>query len=114
MADVEIKRGRAYAFFRWSVILLPAFLFLCALVLPFLPGTFSDSAKPWYHDLTAPLLLAALFYSYPVTFLCTRLVSDDMFFSPGFFLVLAVYSAIWALLLRSIFRFCETRARNRG
>ena len=89
---------------RWFVIALPAFLFGCALVLPFIPGAmglFSDSAGPWYQSVTAALFAAALFYSYPVTFLCTRLVSDDMFFSPGYFLVLAVYTAAWTFALRS-------------
>jgi hypothetical protein len=106
---------RAARIFRWLVILLPAFLFVCTLVLPFLPGTFTDSGKPWYHDFTEPLFLEALFYSYPVTFLCTRLVSDDMFFSPGYFLVLAAYTTAWAFLLRSIFRFFERRAnKTRG
>jgi hypothetical protein len=98
--------------FRWFVIALPAFLFSCALVLPFIPGAtglFSDGAGPRYQSVTAPLFAAALVYSYPVTFLCTRLVSDDMFFSPGYFLVLAFYTAAWMFLLRSIFRFCERR-----
>ena len=103
--------------FRWLVIALPAFLFGCALVLPFIPeatGLFSDSAGPWYQPVTAPLFLAALLYSFPVTFLCTRLVSDDMFFSPGYFLVLATYTAAWMFLLRSIFRFFERRAKKAG
>ena len=103
---------------RWFLIALPAFLFLCALTLPFIPGAtgmFSDSAGPWYQPVTAPLFLAALFYSYPVTFLCTRLVSDDMFFSPGFYLVLAIYTALWMFLFRSLFRFFERRAnKTRG
>jgi hypothetical protein len=103
--------------FRRLVIALPAFLFGCALVLPFIPGAmglFSDSAGPWYQSVTSSLFLAALFYSYPVTFLCTRLVSDDMFFSPGYYLVLAVYTAAWIFLLRSIFRFFERRAKTAG
>lgn len=99
------------------VITLPAFLFGCALILPFVPGAtglFSDSAGPWYQAVTAPLFFSALFYSYPVTFLCTRLVSDDMFFSPGYYLVLALYTAAWMFLLRSIFRFFKRRARTAG
>ena len=99
--------------FRWLVIALPAFLFGCALVLPFIPeatGLFSDSAGPWYQSATAPLFFAGLFYSYPVTFLCTRLVSDDMFFSPGYYVVLAIYSLILVLLLRALFSFFDRRA----
>lgn len=102
---------------RWFVIGLPPFLFLCALIIPFIPGAmgmFSDSAGPWYQPVTAPLFLAALVYSYPVTLLCTRLVSDDMFLSPGFFAMLAIYTALWMLLLRSIFRFFERRAKKAG
>lgn len=101
---------RLYRFLRWSVILLPAFLFVCALVLPFIPGAmglFSDSAGPWYQPITAPLFLAALLHSYPVTLLCTRLVSDNMFFSPSYYVVLALYSLVWVLLLRGIFLFFE-------
>ena len=100
---------------RRCLISLPAFLFLCALILPWIPGAtglFSDSAGPWYQPLTSPLFLAALIYSYPVTFVCTRLVSDDMFFSPGYYLVLAVYTAAWMFLLGSIFRFFERRAQK--
>ena len=108
-----MKRGGRII--RWLVIAVPAFLFCCALVLPFLPeatGLFSDSAGPWYQPVTAALFLAVLFYSYPVTFLCTRLVSDDMFFSPGFFVVLALYTALWMFLVRSAFRFFEQRAKK--
>jgi hypothetical protein len=100
---------------RRLVIALPIFLFSCALVLPFIPGAmglFSDSPGPWYQSVTAALFAAALFYSYPVTFLCTRLVNDDMFFSPGYFLVLAVYTTAWVFLVRSIFRFFERRAKK--
>jgi hypothetical protein len=95
------------------VILLPAFLFLCALILPQIPGAmglFSDSAGPRYQPVTAPLFLAALLYSYPVTLLCTRLVSDNMFFSPGYYVVLALYSLVWILLLRGVFLFFERPA----
>ena len=95
------------------MILLPAFLFASALVLPFIPGAmglFSDSAGPWYQPITAPLFLAALLYSYPVTLLCTRLVSDNMFFSPGYYVVLALYTLVWVLLLRGVFLFFERRA----
>ena len=108
-----MKRGGRK--FRRLVIALPIFLFLCALALPFLPGAtglFSDSAGPWYQPVTAALFLAALFYSYPVTFLCTRFVSDNMFFSPGFFVVLALYTALWTFLLRTIFRFFEQRVNK--
>jgi hypothetical protein len=107
-----MKRGGKI--FRWLVIAVPAFLFLCTLVLPFLPGTFTDSPRPWYQGVTEPLLLAALFYSYPVTFLCTRLVSDNMFFSPGYYLVLALYTALWMFLLRTLFRFFAQRAKKTG
>ena len=106
---------RFYRSVRWGVILLPAFLFVCALVLPFAPGAmglFSDSAGPWYQPITAPLFLAVLFYAYPVTLLCTRLGGDDMFFSPGYYVVLAIYSLIWVLLLRAIFSFFERRANR--
>ena len=106
--------GPVYRFIRWFVLVLPAFLFLCALSLPFTPGMFTDSPAPWYKPVAAQLLVAALFYSYPVTLLCTRLVSDDMFLSPGYDLVLALYTALWILLLRSIFRFFERRARKAG
>jgi hypothetical protein len=101
--------------FRRLVIALPALLFGFALVLPFIPGAtglFSDSVGPWYQSFTAPLFLAGLGYSYPVTFLCTRLVSDDMFLSPGYFLVLAIYTAAWMFVLRSIFRLFERRAKK--
>jgi len=103
---------RLYRSVRWGVILLPAFLFACALVLPWVPGAtglFSDSAGPWYQSITAPLFLAALFCSYPVTLLCTRLGGDDMFFSPGYYVVLAIYSLLWVLLLRALFSFFERR-----
>jgi hypothetical protein len=108
-------RKQFYHFLRWGVILLPAFLFSCALILPWIPGAmglFSDSAGPWYQPVTAPLFLAALLYSYPVTLLCTRLVSDNMFFSPGYYVVLALYSLLWVLLLRAVFLFFE-RCANR-
>jgi hypothetical protein len=98
---------------RRGVILLPALLFVSALLLPWIPGAtglFSDSAGPWYQPITAPLFVAALGYAYPVTLLCTRLVSDDMFFSPGYYAVLAVYTVLWMLLLRAAFRFFERRA----
>jgi hypothetical protein len=81
--------------------------------LPWIPGAtglFSDSAGPWYRPVTAPLFLAALIYSYPVTLFCTRLVSDNMFFSPGYYAVLAIYTALWILLLRRLFVFFERRA----
>jgi peptidoglycan/LPS O-acetylase OafA/YrhL len=103
-----------YRFIRYFVLILPAFLMVCAITLPFTPGMFSDGAKPFYYPATQPLFLAALFYSYPVTFLCTRFVSDDMFLSPGYFLVLALYTALWILCLRSIFRFFEQRAIKAG
>jgi hypothetical protein len=104
---------RLYRVLRSSVILLPLFLFACALVLPFVPGAmglFSDSAGPWYQPITAPLFLGALLYGYPVTFLCTRLGGDNMFLSPGYYVVLALYSLIWILLLRALFLFFERRA----
>jgi hypothetical protein len=110
-------RGGMAKIFRRLVIALPALLFGCALVLPFIPGAtglFSDSAGPRYQAFTAPLFLAGLGYSYPVTFLCTRLVSDDMFFSPGYYLVLAIYTAGWMFLLQSIFRIFEKRAKKAG
>lgn len=104
---------KLYQTFRWGIIGVPAFLYLCALVLPFVPGAtglFSDSAGLWYQPVTAPLFLATLFYAYPVTLLCTRLVSDDMFFSPGYYVVLAIYSLVWMLLLRAVFSYFERRA----
>jgi hypothetical protein len=104
---------RSYWFLRSVVIWLPALLFLSALALPWIPGAtglFSDSAAPWYQPITSPLFITALGYSYPVTFLCTRLVSDDMFFSPGYFAVLAVYTVLWILLLRSAFSFFARRS----
>lgn len=91
------------------------FLFLCALVLPFIPGAmgmFSDSGGPWYQSLTSRLFLAGLLYAYPVTLCCTRLVSDDMFLSPGYYLVLALYTATLVFLLRTTFWFFERRART--
>ena len=108
---------RFYRFLRFLLTLLPAFLFVCALVLPWLPGAtglFSDSAGPWYQPVTAPLFLAALFYAYPVTLLCTQLVSDEMFFSPGYYVVLALYTIVWVVLLRAGFRFLERRAGQAG
>jgi hypothetical protein len=108
---------RLYRLVRFVVIWWPAFLFACALILPWIPGAtglFSDSAGPWYQSITSPLFLAALFYSYPVTLLCTRLVSDDMFFSPGYYVVLAIYTLIWILLLRALFSFCERRASRKS
>jgi hypothetical protein len=94
------------------VILLPALLFISALVLPQIPGAmglFSDGAGPWYQSFTSPLFLAALCYGYPVTRLCIRLGGDDMFLSPGYYAVLAIYSLVWVLLLRAIFLFFERR-----
>ena len=73
---------------------------------------FSDSAGPWYQAVTSQLLVVALAYSFPVTFLCTHLVSDNMFWTPGYFLVLALYTTLWVFLLRSIFRFFERRAEK--
>ena|ERR1700704_393111 len=108
---------KLYKTFHWGVILLPAFLFACALLLPWIPratGLFSDSAGPWYQSITAPLFLAVLFYSYPVTLLCTRLGSDDMFFSPGYYVVLAIYSLFWFLLFRAVFSFFERRAGRKN
>ena len=104
---------RLYRLARGCVILLPALLFLSVLVLPWIPGAmglFSDSAGPWYQPITSSLFLAALVYGYPVTRLCTQLVSDDMFLSPGYYGVLAVYSFLWMMLLRAVFRFFERRA----
>ena len=103
---------RLYTFPRFIVFCVPPFLFLCALLLPWIPGAtglFSDSAGPWYQPVTSPLFLAALMYAYPVTLLCTRLVSDDMFFSPGYYVVLAIYTFLWIVLLRAGFRFFERR-----
>ena len=104
---------RLYRFLRFVVILLPALLFVAALVLPWIPGAmglFSDSAGPWYQPITAPLFLATLIYAYPVTWLCTQLVSDDMFFSPGYYVVLAIYTFLWVVLLRALSRFFERRS----
>jgi len=106
-------KTRFYAILRWLVIALPAFLLFCVVVLPFIPGAMgllSDRAGPWYQAVTSKLFLAGLIYAYPVTFLCTRLVSDEMFLSPGYFAVLAVYTAIWIILLRLMFRYFEGRA----
>lgn len=108
---------KLYKIFRWGVILLPAFLFACALVLPWVPGAtglFSDSAGPWYQSITVPLFLAALFYGYPVTLLCTRLGGDNMFFSPGYYVVLAIYTFVWVLLLRAVFSFFERRVARKS
>jgi hypothetical protein len=105
--------ARLFATVRWGVTLLPALFFLSALLLPWIPGAtglFSNSAAPWYQPVTSPLFLAALAYAYPVTLLCTRLVSDDMFFSPGYYVVLAVYTALWIMLLRATIRCFERRA----
>ena len=104
---------RLYSLVRFVVIWLPAFVFICALVLPWIPGAtglFSDSAGPWYQPVTAPLFVAVLMYAYPVTLLCTRLVSDNMFFSPGYYVVLAIYTALWIFILRSLFLFFERRS----
>ena len=106
---------RRYTYLRWCVILLPALLFVSALVLPWIPGAtglFSDSAGPWYQPVTSPLFLAALAYAYPVTRLCTQLVSDEMFFSPGYYAVLAIYTFLWMMLLRAAFTFFERRAHK--
>src|ERR1043166_802252 len=112
-----MKRGRIYRAVRGVVIFLPAFLFLCALGLPFIPGAmglFTTGAGPWYQPVTAPLFFAALIYAYPITFLCTRLLSDDMFLSPGYYVVLAIYTALWIWVLRTIFRFFERRQASRS
>ena len=103
---------RIYRIVRWGVILLPALLFISALVLPQIPGAmglFSDSAGPWYQSFTSPLFLAGLCYGYPVTRLCIRLGGDDMFFSPGYYVALAIYSFLWMMLLRATFAFFERR-----
>jgi hypothetical protein len=108
-------RRRIYRTVRWAVILLPALLFLCALVLPQVPGAmglFSDSAGPWYQSFTAPLFFASLYYGYPMTLLCVRLGGDDMFLSPGYYVVLAIYSFLWMMLLRAAFSFFERRAKT--
>ncbi len=103
---------RIYGVIRAGVIFLPVFFLICALALPFIPGAigmFSDSAGPWYQPVTARLFLAALIYSYPVTALCTHLISDQMFLSPGYYFALAIYTALWTVLLRTIFRLFERR-----
>jgi hypothetical protein len=108
---------KLYKIFRFVVIWLPAFLLACALVLPWISqatGLFSDSAGPWYQPITSRLFLAALLYSYPVTLVCTRLGGDDMFFSPGYYVVLAIYTLIWILLLRALFSFFERRADRKS
>jgi hypothetical protein len=105
-----MKQGPAYRIGRRAVIWLPACLFVCAITLPFTPGMFTDSPSPWYKPAAQLLLEAALFYAFPVTLLCTRLVSDDMFLSPGYDLVLAIYTVMLMFLLRSIFRFFERRS----
>jgi hypothetical protein len=110
-----MMRRRLYGFLRWCVILLPALLFLSALVLPQIPGAmglFSDSAGPWYQSFTSPLFLAALCYGYPVTHFCIRLGGDDMFLTPGYYVVLAIYSLLWMMLARAAFRFFERRAER--
>ena len=91
-------RRRIYRTVRWGVILLPALLFMAALVLPQIPGAmglFSDSAGPWYQSFTSPLFLAALFYGYPITRLCINLGGDDAFLSPTYYVALAIYSLLW-------------------
>ena len=108
--------GRLYGFLRRCVILLPVLLFLGALVLPRIPGAmglFSDSAGPWYQSFTSPLFLAALCYGYPVTRLCIRLGGDDMFLTPGYYVVLAIYSLLWMMLLRAAFKFFFERRAER-
>jgi hypothetical protein len=60
------------------------------------------------------MFLAALAYAYPVTFVCTQFVSDDMFFSPGYYVVLAIYTVLCMMLLRAAFRFFERRPHDAG
>ena len=107
-----MKTGRVYRFIRFAVLALPAFLFVCAIVLPFTPGMFTDTPNPWYKPIATSLFVAGLGYAYPITLLCTRLISDDMFLSPGYDLVLALYTVLLILLLRRIFRLFEGRARK--
>jgi hypothetical protein len=107
-----MKERPVYRIVRAIIVYLPAFLFVCAVTLPFTPGMFTDAAKPWYQPVVESLFLAALVYAYPVTFVCTRFVSDNMFLSIGYDLVLALYTALWVLLLRSIFRLFERRAKK--
>ena len=106
---------RIYRMGRSTIIWLPLFLFLCAVVLPFVPGAmgmFSDSAGPWYQQITSGLFVAALCYAYPMTWLCTRIGGDQMFLSPGYYLVLALYTAAWMFLLRTLFVVVERRRKN--
>jgi len=108
---------RIYRTLRWGAILLPVLLFAFALILPWIPnatGLFSDSAGPWYQPITSPLFLAALLYGYPVTRLCIKFGGDDMFFSPGYYVVLAIYTLLLAMLVRGVFRFFERRAEQRA
>jgi cytochrome c oxidase assembly factor CtaG len=101
---------RVFRAVRLLALALPALLLVCALVLPWIPdatGLFSDSAGPWYQSVTALLFFAVLIYAYPVTLLCTRLVNDNMFFSPGYYVVLAIYTALWMILFRALFSFFE-------
>jgi hypothetical protein len=103
---------RIYPAIRAGVIFLPVSFFLWAVALPFIPGAirmFSDSDGPWYQPVTARLFLAALIYSNPVTVFCTHLISDETFLSPGYYFALAIYTALWALVLRTIFRLFERR-----
>ena len=37
-----------------------------------------------------------------------------MFFSPGYYAVLALYTALWVMLLRTAFKFLERRAGQAG
>jgi hypothetical protein len=46
--------------------------------------------------------------------LCTRLGGDDMFFSPGYYVVLAIYSLFWFLFFRAVFSFFERRAGRKN
>jgi hypothetical protein len=107
-----MKDGPVYRIVRPTIVYLPAFLFVCAITLPFTPGMFTDGAKPWYQPVADPLFIVALAYAYPVTYVCTRFVNDNMFLSVGYDLVLALYTVLWILLLRWIFRFFERRARK--
>ncbi|HVF72824.1 MAG TPA: hypothetical protein VM940_14575 [Chthoniobacterales bacterium] len=110
-----MKKRRLYRIVRVTVVYLPVFFFFCTLVLPFVPGAlglFSDRPSPWYQGVTAPVFLAALFYAYPVTLFCTRLISDDLFLSPGYYLILATYTALWVIFLRTFFWSFERRGKD--
>lgn len=97
-----------YSMIRTLLTGIPALLFFSMLVIPRMPdatGMFIEGPVPGYCVITAPLFQIALAYSTPVTSLCYSLFGEDSFLSPGYCVVLALYTLILTILLHKVLVF---------